>query len=112
MHNPLIRPHLLRSAALGALAGVTALVSGGMPASGAPGTAWSATVVVQNLADTPNEAAVSYYSTTGVLMKTYPLGGIPPKGTAYLDASQVGELPANFAGGAVVSSAQPVSLPT
>src|SRR5687767_10651562 len=88
--------------ATAALAGVIALAAAYQPAAGAPGQSWTTTIAIQNLASVPSEAAVSYYSTSGVLLKKHPAGAIPPKGTLYLDSNSVGELPANFAGSAVV----------
>lgn len=104
------KPTSLKAGALGLLAGVTALISGGGYASGAPGTAWNTTIVIQNLANSATNAVISYYSTTGVLMKAFPVNGIAPKATAYVDSQLVGEIPGNFAGNAVVSSSQPVAV--
>ncbi len=96
--------------AVGVLASAALLSAGARGASGAPGVAWNSNLAIQNLSDIPSDSVVTYFSTTGIMMKMAPLGLIPPKGTIYVDSSAIGELPPGFAGAAVVSTSQPSAV--
>ena len=79
-------------------------------AGGATGALWSSNIVIRNDGTAPATVVVNFYSTAGVLVKSYPLpGAIPPKGAYALDTETVSDLPNGFAGSAVVSANQPVS---
>lgn len=77
---------------------------------GATTALWSSNIIIRNDGTSPATVVVNFYSTTGVLVKSYPLPEpIPPKGEYALDTESVADLPNGFAGSAVVSASQPVS---
>lgn len=80
------------------------------PNQGASSAQWSGSIVVQNHGQSPATVVINFYSTTGVLVKSYPLPSpIPSKGTIAVDTESIGDLPNGFSGSAVVSANQPVS---
>ncbi|MBI4497801.1 MAG: hypothetical protein HY689_07885 [Chloroflexi bacterium] len=80
------------------------------PATGAATGTWSGSIVIQNNGTEVANAVVNFYSTAGVLVKSYPLPtAIPPKGSAVVDTDAIVDLPNGFAGSAIISAAQPVS---
>ncbi|MEK7216419.1 MAG: hypothetical protein AAB289_12575, partial [Chloroflexota bacterium] len=79
-------------------------------AGGATGALWSSNIVIRNDGTAPATVVVNFYSTAGVLVKSYPLpGAIPPKGEYALDTETVGDLTNGFSGSSVVSANHPVS---
>ncbi|MBI2885769.1 MAG: hypothetical protein HYY02_01025 [Chloroflexi bacterium] len=111
------RALLIALGILALLAGGSALSWGGAqagvdraPAQGATSALWSGSILVQNNGSGPATVVVNFYSTAGVLVKSYSLPNpIPPKGTAEVSTEAIGDLPNGFAGSAVVSANQPVS---
>lgn len=80
------------------------------PAAGAAGGTWSGSIVIQNNGTEAANAVVNFYSTAGVLVKSYLLpAAIPPKGSTVVDTDAIIDLPDGFAGSAIISAAQPVS---
>ena len=80
------------------------------PAQGATTALWSGSILVQNNGTGPATVVVNFYSTAGVLVKSYTVPSpVPPKGTVSVDTEAIGDLPNGFSGSAVVSSNQPVN---
>lgn len=78
--------------------------------AGASSSAWSGAIVVENHGIAAASVLVNFYSTAGVLVKSYPLPSpVPPKGSVAVNTSAIPDLPDGFAGSAVVSSSQSVS---
>ena len=89
-----------------ALAGLMA-----QPAAGAAAGTWSGSIIIQNNGTQAANALVNFYSTAGVLVKSYPLPGtIPPKGSVAVETDSIIDLPDGFAGSAIISAGQPVSV--
>ena len=83
--------------------------SAALQASAAAAT-WSGSIIVQNDGTAPAAVVINFYSTVGVLVKSYSLPSpIAAKGSATVDTESIGDLPNGFAGSAVVSANQPVS---